>query len=253
MRLRPEWTFLIGAGGIFLPLCSPPQLFAQATVSVPFIGCASSGQTGTLEAPKSTNRSVSISPKDAQALAYYESANGISLLAPRGWYCEGASGSGGAALFLSPKPIHNTPSGWDGIEGTAIEINHISGENSGRYEIAELMARVFPTYRAVAIRVWEDLDFPLPSGPYPKDTLTYRGKTIVEYNTPAQTEGLGNFDSWLGKSDLPIRGIAILGGDPTRLSLSGEQPSLILLSVRLPPELARLAPTIIRYVGRDTR
>jgi hypothetical protein len=126
-----------------------------------------------------------------------------------------------------------------------VEVNDISGENSGRYEIAELIARVFPAYRSFALRVW-DLDSPLPSGPYPKDILTSRGKAVVEYRTPAGTEGLGNFDSWLGKNALPIAGAAILLSDSTHSV--GDIPHLLLLSVRLPPDLARLTPAIVSYV-----
>jgi hypothetical protein len=191
---------------------------------------------------------VPISPRDAETLAYYESADGIRLLAPRGWYCEGTSGSGGYALFLSPKPIHPTSSGWEGLEGPAIEVNHMTSEASGRYEIAEIVARVFPEYKAFAKRVWEGIDLPFPSGPYPTDSLKYRGKTIVEYKTPAQTEGLGNFDSWLKKNDTPILGAAILIVD--RPNLIGNPPNLVLLSVRFPPDLARLTPAIVRYVER---
>jgi hypothetical protein len=110
------------------------------------------------------------------------------------------------------------------------------------------MARIFPAYRAFATKVMKGMDLPLLVGPYPKDTLMYRGKTIVEYNTPAQTEGLGNFDSWLGKNDLPIRGAAIIIVDPPNV-VGG--PDLVLLSVRVPPALAGLTPAIIRYVERD--
>jgi len=193
---------------------------------------------------------VSISAKDAQALAYYRSADGIGLLAPRGWYCEGASGSGGSALYLSPKPIHYRLPGWQGLEGPAIEVDHITSENSGRYQIAEIMARVFPAYRALAIRVLEGIDLPIPSGPYPKDTLGYRSKTIVEYKTAAQTEGLGNFDSSLKKNDTPIVGAAILIVEPA--NLIGNPPNLVLLSVRFPPDLTRLTPVIVRFVKRDS-
>jgi hypothetical protein len=249
----------LGGGAIVLALCAPTSFFAQATgvpttrqrssVPVPFVGCASSGQTERLEAPEGTSKSVAISPIDAQALAYYEAADGIGLLAPRGWNCEGASGSDGSVLFLGPKPIRSTMAGWDGLEGTAIEIRHISSENSGMYEVAEVMARAFPEYIALAGRIWKGIDLPLPSGPYPRDTLKYKGKRIVEFKTPAQTEGLGNFDSWLNKSDAPISGSAILIVDPA--DPVHNPPSLVLLSVRLPPDLVRLAPTIIRYVERD--
>ena len=154
-------------------------------VSVPFIGCESSGQVNILPPPKGTSRSVPLGPADARALTYYESADGIGLLAPRGWYCEGVSGSGGYALYLSPHPFDRTLTEWKGFEGPAIQVNHITAENSGGYQIAEVMARVFPAYRALARRVWEAIDYPLPSRPYPHDTLTYRSQRIVEFRTPA--------------------------------------------------------------------
>ncbi len=238
--------------GIILALCARSPLFAQATggvastprpaVSVPFIGCASSGQIERLEAPKGSSRFVPISPKHAQALAYYRSADGIGLLAPRGWYCEGASGSRGYGLSLAPNPINSSLPGWEGFEGPAIEVSHITSQNSGRYEIAEIMARVFPEYRTLAIGVLKSMDLPASYGPYPKDTLRYRSKTVVEYSTPAQTEGLATH-SWLKKSGLPIAGVAILIGDP---------PDLLLVSVRLPPHLAQLTPVIVRQIERDT-
>jgi len=202
-----------------------------------------------LEAPKGTSEAFPISEQDAQALAYYKSADGIGVLAPRGWYCQGVSGSGGAALFVGPKPISHTASGWDGLGGAAIEVNDISGENSGRYEIAELAARVFPAYRSFARQIWNDLDSPFPSGPYSKDTLTYRGKAVVEFRTPAHTEGLGNFHSLLGSNGLPITGAAILLIDSTHPTTN--VPHLVLLSLRLPGGLARLAPTIVHAVERN--
>lgn len=183
-----------------------------------------------------------ISSTDAKVLAYYKSANGIGVLAPRGWYCEGASGSGGSALFLGPTQIQYGGSRWEGLDGAAIEVNHMTSENSGRYEIAEVMARVFPAYRAFARRVMEGMDLPLPTGSYPKDTLARRSEKIVEYKTPAQTDGLGNFHSWLGKSDLPIRGAAIIIDDS---ATTGGGPDLVLLSVRLPHALTALTPVIV--------
>ena len=93
------------------------------------------------------------------------------------------------------------------------------------------------------------MDLRLPAGPYPKDTLTYRGKAIVEYGTPAQTEGLGNFHSWLGKNDLPIKGAVIVISDPPN---AGDGPGVVLLSVRVPPALAGLVPVIVGQFERDT-
>ncbi len=249
---------LTTAGAVTVLLYGCASVYGQSTaegatrpvkmVSIPFVGCPSFGQVEVLEAPKGTSEPVPITEQDGPALAYYKSADGISVLAPRGWYCQGVSGSGGAALFLGPRPIIHSSAGWEGLSGAAMEVNDISGENSGRYEIAELIARVFPGYRWFARRVW-DFDSPLPSGPYPKDTFTYRGNAVVEYRTPPQTDGLGNFHSWLGKNDLPIAGAAILLIDSPYPV--GHIPHLVLLSVRFPPELARLAPAIIRYVERQ--
>jgi hypothetical protein len=82
---------------------------------------------------------------------------------------------------------------------------------------------------------------PLKFDPYPKGALTYRSNTVVEYRTPAQTDGLGTH-SWLKKNGSPIEGVAILVG-PT--------PDLLLLSVRLPTELNGLTSVIIRQFERD--
>lgn len=125
------------------------------------------------------------------------------------------------------------------------------GGTSGRYNVAQIVARVFPAYRAFALRALEGIEIPIPSGPYPKDTVTYTSKTIVEYQTPAQTEGLGNFDSWLGKNQMPIAGAAVLIVD-TPPNPSGDPPDVVRLSVRLPPNSTRLTPTIIRYFQLDT-
>jgi hypothetical protein len=59
------------------------SLAKQQAVSVPFVGCASSGRTKTVDAPKGTGRSVPISSMDAQVLAYYSSADGMALPANR--------------------------------------------------------------------------------------------------------------------------------------------------------------------------
>jgi hypothetical protein len=224
---------------IILAVAAP--LFAQAA-TVPFVGCASFGQAERLEAPHGSDKSLPISAKDAGALAYYESADGIGLLGPHGWYCEGASGSGGAGLFLSPQPIQHELSGWKGLDGPAIALNHITSENSGKFIIAEVMARVFPAYKAFATRVLQGLEAPLPEGPFPKDVLIHKSRTIVEYTTPAQANGLGNFNSWLGNNDLPIQGAAMIVYAPD----GPNDPNLLILSVRLPRDLARLTPVIIR-------
>jgi len=203
------------------------------------VGCASHGQGESLEAPKGGNKPLPITAADARALAYYQTTYGLGILAPRGWYCEGYWGSGGGGLLVSSKPIQqNTP-----IDGPAISIYRISNENSGRYDIAEIIARALPAYRAHAKAVWADLDSPFPSGPYPADVLVHRRKTVVDYKTPPHTEGLGTRFSSFKNNDRSIAGAAILLGEPPA--------DLLLLAVRMPSNLDRLAPLIIHEVERE--
>ena len=78
-------------------------------------------------------------------------------------------------------------------------------------------------------------------GPYPKDVLSYKSDTVVEYKTPASTEELGT-GSALHPNGSSIRGVAVL---------VGQEPSLLLLSVRLPANLTGLTSEIIGQIERD--
>ena len=171
------------------------------------------------------------------------------MLAPRGWYCLGIYGSGGDFLYVSSEPIdtHNifAPK-WRGFDGPAIEISERhSDQNGDMLEKVRIIARVFPAYKSFVIQMMEgDDDFPpseYPFGPYPSDKLTYRSSRVVEYRTPALADGLGTQSS-LKKNGSPIDGVAILSGQP---------PDLILLSARLPKNIAELAPVIVRQVERE--
>ena len=251
MQLASPRFFLCGFGGIILAFCAQIALLAQNKVaapstrrpaaSVPFVGCKSDGQTGPADAPTGTNKSVSIDRDAAKELAYYESAVGFGVLAPRGWHCLGNYGSGGASLFASPEPIYSP----DWRSGPAVELAGWNGGTSGRFEVAQIIARVFPAHKPFADAVIADFPGLLPSrfpyGPYPADKLTYKSKTVVEYRTPAQADGLGTHSS-LKKNASPIVGAALLTG-PT--------PDLLLLSVRLPPDLSRLAASIVRQGELD--
>jgi len=236
------------AAFLVLALSARSPLFAQASrtgVSVPFVGCASYGQVEKLEAPKGTSRLVPIGSDEAGALAYYGSADGLGSLAPRDWHCEGVSGSDGSTLYIAPETIDLLT--WQGLDGPVVQISRVSGETSGRYEVAEILVRVFPGFRAVGRETLESMDLPFPAGPYPHDTLTRRGPKIVEYSTPARRVGLGNSNSWIGKNDLPIRGAAVVLDDP-RVAV----PDVLLLSVRLPPASAGLISAIVGQFERDS-
>jgi hypothetical protein len=216
----------------------------RTTVSIPSIGCLADGQIAEIAA--SANSTVTVSMSGAQSLAFYKAANTTGVFAPRGWYCFGIYGSGGDALLVSPGPISRDQifGNRKGFSGPMIEISHRYGDTSGRFDVAEIISRLFPAYRAFVTRVQEEFDQPpdsFPAGPYPRDEMTYRSNKAVEYKTPAQTEGLGT-RSLLIKDASPIQGVAMLVGDT---------PDLLVLAVRLPPNLARLAPAIIRQTELD--
>ena len=80
-----------------------------------------------------------------------------------------------------------------------------------------------------------------PDGPYAGGTLNYRSKDMVEFQTPASTEGLGTA-SRLQKNGSPISGVAIL---------FGQEPDLLQLWVRLSPETKDLTQFIIQQTERE--
>ena len=255
-----KWDFLPGSGIIILAifaLCAQASVFAQTVPSaapqekmesrVPFVGCKSDGQMGPVKAPDGKSKVVVIAADAAHRLAFYKSEQGFGVLAPRGWHCFGVYGSSGYSLYVSPQQIAYASlfaTSWSGFAGPVIEITGESGGTSGRFGVARTIARVFPAYRAFVEKVIEEGFAPassFPFGPYPRDRLTYKSKKIVEYQTPAQTDGMGT-DSRLQKNSNPISGVAIL---------VGQTPDLVLLSVRLSPERTDLASRIIRQVERD--
>jgi hypothetical protein len=224
--------------------------FSQATRSgsaphrgvarVPFVGCASDGQIGPVAAPAGQSKSFAISAEDANRLAYYTAQYGFGVLAPRGWHCFSTYGSNGSNLYVTPHPIDMkalSSSDWKGLTGEAIQVSVANGGTSGRLTVARAIARVFPKYKEFAQDVIAEgiepaTDFPF--GPYPQDKLRYTGNTVVEFETPAQTSGLGT-DSQLQQNGDPIRGVAMLVGD---------DPDLVQLSIRM--SAPDLIPVIVK-------
>jgi len=110
---------------------------------------------------------------------------------------------------------------WQGFTGPAVEATVYDGGTSGRFEVAKVIARLFPAYKAFAQKVIAEESEPasdFPFRPYPSDKLTYSGKNIVEFETPGSAQGLGT-DSRLQMNASPIDGVAIIGGKDTDLTL----------------------------------
>ena len=217
------------------------------SVQVPFIGCKSDGQVGPLRAPRGRSKAVSIPAEAAQRLAYYNGKDGPGVLAPRGWNCFETYGSSGRSLFVSPAPLSAAivlSTKWKGFAGPAIELSVSFGDTSGRFEVASIIARVFPAHKAFVQSVIAEGIEPASGfhfGPYPGDKLTYKNKNVVEYQTPPQTEGLGT-RLRLQKNASPISGVEII---------TGEELNLESLAVRLPPDMSDSKATIIQQVERE--
>ena len=195
---------------------------------VPFVGCASDGQGGPRKAPTGKSKAIWIPTRSAELkdrLAYYKARYSAGVLAPRGWHCFSTYGSNGASLFVSPDPTDSKTvllsNDWKGFPGQAVQISVSSGGTSGRFEVAKVITSVFPEYKAFAQNVIAEGIEPasdFPSGPYPNDKLTYRGKSVVEFETPANAQGLGT-DSRLQMNASPIDGVAIISSKDTDLTM----------------------------------
>ena len=147
------------------------------------------GQLEEMEAPAGKPVPVAISASAAVKLAYYRDTGKFGVLAPRGWYCLGVLGSGTEEMFVSPEPIDPARIS----SGPGIEMK-LSFGPVGRLDAAAMIARAFPSYWWFADEVVagdEHLAASFIFGPYPKDKVIRHGETVVEFETPPRTEGLG--------------------------------------------------------------
>ena len=226
------------------PAAKPAQ---SAGVTVPFVGCASDGQAGPQPVPSGKSLAVAIPAAMAQRLAYYKSGYGPGVLAPHGWNCFSNYGSDGSNLFVSPDPINTSDLSsmdWKGFTGQVIEVSEMDGGTSGRFEVAKIIARVFPAYKTFAQNVIAEGIEPandFPFGPFSSDKLTYRGKNIVEFETPANQQGLGT-DSRLQANASPIDGVAII---------AGADSDLVQLSARIPASDSDLIPALVGQAEKE--
>jgi len=226
-----------------------PQPAVPALATVPFISCPSDGQQGPQPAPVLKSRPLLLNSNEASQLAYFEGQDDQGVLAPKGRHCLQLIGSSGEFLYVSPTPItadQMFSSTWKGFTGPAIQLSVFIGDTSGRFEVAKIVARVFPKYKTFVTGVIKEQiesasDFPF--GPWPHDQLHYLNDHAVEFTTPANTTGLGTSSRLLRNAE-PISGVAIF--------FPGSDNDLTQLSVRLPPELAPLSHAITHQVELES-
>ncbi len=98
------------------------------------------------------------------------------------------------------------------LNGPAIQLSFIFADTYGRFEVAQVAARLFPARKAFVQKIIQEgvepeSDFPF--GPYANDILTRRSDSDVEFETPANTDGMGT-RSWLVKNADPINGLTLM-------------------------------------------
>ncbi|HWD67152.1 MAG TPA: hypothetical protein VG227_04245, partial [Caulobacteraceae bacterium] len=210
----------------------------NASVTVPFVGCAADGQTGPRPAPAGGPKKINVDPALAPRLAWYASQD-VSALAPRGWSCFERYGSSGALLVVAPAPL-NLDTADPSKLATAVVAGGDSGGTSGRFAVAQVIARAFPDRAAFLRSVVGEGTLPpsdFPSGPYPTDQVTDIGGDALAFHTPAQTGGLGPLVGGFTQGDQPIDGVVFLSGADTDMDF---------LALRLPADLQELGPAIVQ-------
>lgn len=215
---------------------------AAQAAPVPFVGCPSDGQTGSVPAPK-TGPPPNVAPREARLLAYYRSAD-AGVLAPRGWHCFGWSGSNGTGIVVAPRPLDFGAVTTGRITGPAVVPHQLAGGTSGRFEIAKLAARAFPAAGAFVARVERENGKPFVHGPFATDKRTFRGSDQLLVTTPAARQGLGT-SFGLAPDTLPVDSVLWLHPAPDM--------DLTALAARLPARLRPAVAAIIREAAPPPR
>jgi hypothetical protein len=219
---------------------------AFASQEIPFVGCPADGQAGPLNAPHGNPKIVAIDPSIASQLAYYKAKNGPGVYAPRRWHCRLWYGSSGGTLIVAPEDFGPPFFPMPNMHTPAVSVSHLFGGTSGRFGVAAIAARYFPTMankfvstvRAEAAMLDSFDSSMFEQNKYPNDSLHYLNDVTVEFLTPAMRSGMGTEDTYSPTAD-PIKGVIVL------ISPDMEWPSVSILRIRLPAVTAQLEHAIL--------
>jgi len=213
------------------------------TTQVPYVGCPSIGgvDPGVRPAPRHGPESLPKEPAvGAAQIAFYKAVDGPGVFAPRGWHCQTWSGSSGSFIVVTPRVPPQTISR-EPVTGRGVIAIESYGGTSGRFDVAEVSARLFPVVMADFVARVKAEGFPVPDfakiKPYPDDQYTYLNPKLVEFTTPAHEKGIGT--GIFVPSTNPVRGVVSLAAGDER------ETNLLQFQLRLSPSDDRLAQTLI--------
>lgn len=238
-QTRQRWL----ATAAFIALLGTAHAENVSAAQVPFVGCPGIGgaDPGPWPTPHGAPKSLPSQPiVPAVRLAYYRAVTGPGVFAPRGWHCRTWGGSSGSFIIVTPSAppavIPREPVKELGVIGI-----ESYGGTSGRFEVAEVSARLFPDVMADFIAQVKAEGFPSPDfsqiHPFSDDRYTYLTPRLVKFTTPAHHEGIGS-GIFVPSTD-PVRGVISLSPGDARY------PDLLQFEIRFSSSDDQLARALI--------
>jgi hypothetical protein len=219
---------------------------------VDYVGCPVFGHADEEPRAAPTRHSIKLRVEKVNAarLAVYQAAFGPAIIGPRGWHCFARFGSSGYFLEVRPEPFDRRGESTGGAlngDDRAITLKLFDGGTSGRYEVAQIIARMFPAYRKFAETVRDMNAVPRSEfvfAQFPKDNLIRWSDSVVVFETPSNFEGIGTWEG-LPMGSESIGGIVVLVGSPN-------EPSVRVVRARLGDRDQDLLPEINRFAATAT-
>jgi hypothetical protein len=180
---------------VFAALLGTAHAEDVPTAKVAFVGCPGIGgaDPGPWPVPKGAPKVLPSPPTvPAARIAYYRANNGPGVFAPRGWHCQAWGGSSGSFIIVTPT-AQRAVIPREAVKGPGVIAIKSYGGTSGRFDVAEVSARLFPKVMADFIARVKAEGFPSPDfskiKPFPHDEYTYLTPKLVVFATPAHRDG----------------------------------------------------------------